>query len=120
MRQIELIKIVATSLEEERVVMKATEDCNLNSFILFDTTYDENGIVTNKHRHMFIFPDLNVKKGDFIWVYTQKGISGNHLNTSKTTTHKLYWNLDGQIWNNSGDKAYIVHYDDWSQIEYKK
>lgn len=120
MKQLEFIKIVATSLAEERVVLKAKEDCNLNNFILFDTTYDENGILSNKHRHMFIFPELNVSKGDFIWLYTKKGVRGNHLNTSNTTTYKLYWNLEKPIWNNSGDRAYIVHYDDWAQMEYTK
>lgn len=120
MKYLELKKINAISLAEERIVLKVTENCNLNSFILFDTTYDENGIVSNKHRHVFVFPDLDVKKGDFVWVYTKRGVYGTHVNTSSTTTHKLYLNLDTQIWNNNGDKAYIVHYDDWSQIALEK
>lgn len=113
------IKIKDAQTDDERVVIKALSKCNINSYILFDTTYDEKGIVSNKFRHIFIFPDLVVEKGDFIWLYTKPGVYGTHTNTSGTTTHKLYWGVLSHIWNNDGDKAYLMHYDDWENFSYE-
>lgn len=53
---------------------------------MFDSTYDEEGNISNKHRHMFVFPDQNVKKGDFVWLYTKKGNYYKRDNDSNTTT----------------------------------
>lgn len=71
MMDLKLIKIKDARTDNERVVLKVLSKCNINSYILFDTTYDESGIVSNKHRHIFIFPDLVVAEGDFIWLYTK-------------------------------------------------
>lgn len=120
MMELKLIKIKDAQTEEELVVLKALAKCNINSYILFDTTYVEKGIVSNKHRHLFIFPDLVVEEGDYIWLYTKPGIYGTHTNTSGTITHKLYWGIKSSIWNNEGDKAYLIHYDDWVTCSYEK
>lgn len=119
MMDLKLIKIKDARTDNERVVLKVLSKCNINSYILFDTTYDERGIVSNKHRHIFIFPDLVVAEGDFIWLYTKNGSYGTHKNTSGTNTHKIYWGLKNHIWNNEGDKAYLMHYDDWESLAYK-
>lgn len=119
MTDLKLIKIKDARTDNERVVLKVLSKCNINSYILFDTTYDESGIVSNKHRHLFVFPDLVVEEGDFIWLYTKNGSYGTHKNTSGTTTHKLYWGVNNHIWNNEGDKAYLMHYDDWESLTYK-
>ena len=119
MMDLKLIKIKDARSDNERVVLKVLSKCNINSYILFDTTFDESGIVSNKHRHLFVFPDLVVEEGDFIWLYTKIGVYGTHTNTSGTTTHKLYWGVNNHIWNNEGDKAYLMHYDDWESLAYK-
>ena len=117
--ELKLIKIKDAQTDDERVVIKALSKCNINSYILFDTTFDESGIVSNKHRHLFVFPDLVVEEGDFIWLYTKSGSYGTHKNISGTITHKIYWGLKNHIWNNEGDKAYLMHYDDWESLAYK-
>lgn len=118
MMDLKLIRIADACTDDERVVIKAMTKCNLNDYIIFDTTFDENGIVSNKHRHIFIFPDMIVEKGDYVWLYTKQGSYGTHKNTSGTTTHKLYWCIDGHIWNDSGDRVYLLHYDDWESLRY--
>ena len=117
---LQLIKIADRGNDNERLIMKAIRKCNLNEYIVLDTTYDENGIVSNKHRHVFIMPNINVNEGDFIWLYTCEGKYHTHSNNSKTITHNLYWGLDIHVWNNDGDKAYLIHYDDWNSIESKE
>ena len=114
-----LRKIADASLaDKERVIIKVLKTCNLNRYILFDTTYDENGIRSDKHRHVYVFPNLIVNEGDFIWVYTKQGVYNIHDNNSGTKTHNLYMNLNTTIWNNSGDTAYLLHYDDWNSVAY--
>lgn len=69
---LKLVKIADSGNDNERLVMKADSACNLNEYIVLDTTFDEEGIVSNKNRHVYIMPDINVNEGDFIWLYTKK------------------------------------------------
>ena len=94
----------------ECIVFRMLEDSNLSRYILFDNTYDEDGNVSNINRHNFIFPNLNVNKGDFIRIYTKKGERNAFSNKSHTTTYELYWGFDEEytIWNNPSDVAVII------------
>ena len=116
---LKLVKIADSGNDNERLIIKAVRACNLNEYIVLDTTFDEEGIVSNKHCHVYIMPDINVNEGDFIWLYTKKGTYHTHNNDSKTITHNIYWGLDIHVWNNDGDKAYLIHYDDWGSVESK-
>lgn len=113
---LKLIKIVDKNTNKERLVMYAFNECNLNEYIVLDTTYNEEGVISNRLRHVYIMPDIKVNKGDFVWLYTHTGDYHTHKNDSNTTTHNIYWGLDINIWNNEGDKAYLIHYDDWDRI----
>lgn len=100
---------------EERLVLYANTDCNTSNYMVFDETFNNDGGKSDKLRHLFLFPPQLIKAGDFVWLYThKKGSYDTHHNTSGTTTHKFYWGLEAPIWNKDGDKAYIVHYDDWA------
>ena len=114
---LKLIKIADRGNDNERLIMRAVRKCNLNEYIVLDTTYDEEGIVSNKHRHVYIMPNIDVNEGDFIWLYTREGRYHTYNNNSNTITHNIYWGLDIHVWNNDGDKAYLIHYDDWNSIE---
>ena len=114
---LKLIRIADRGNDNERLIMRAVRKCNLNKYIVLDTTYDEDGTVSNKHRHVYIMPDIIVEEGDFIWLYTCDGKYHTHNNSSKTITHNIYWGLDVHVWNNDGDKAYLIHYDDLDSIE---
>lgn len=81
---LKLVKIADCDTGKERLIMRAVRECNLNEYIVLDTTFDEAGIVSNKHRHVYIMPDINVNEGDFIWLYTKKGEYHTHNNNSKT------------------------------------
>lgn len=118
-----IIKKIYTGDMEERVLLEAMEDCNLSHYILFDRTFDENGIESNKHRHMYIFDSLDLRKGDFVYLYTRgkKDKDDNSFsNKRKTITYQLFWGIENQIWNNEGDTAYLLHYDDWMSKDGRK
>jgi hypothetical protein len=60
------------NLDGERVIIDVKEDgANLSSYILLDTTYFDDGNVSNKHRHSYWFPNQPTEKGDVICVYTR-------------------------------------------------
>lgn len=106
----------AGDLDKERVILKATKDTEISWYILFDNTYNDDGSLSNLWRHMFIFPRITVKAGDFVWLYTKKGEKSNRGNDSNTTTHLLYWGMDETIWNHDGDMAYLVKYIDSQSV----
>jgi len=81
---LEIIGVADNATDEERVVLYALADCNLNDYLLFDSTYDKEGNISNEYRHMFVFPAQQVKKGDFIWIYTKEGEPFYCGNTSNT------------------------------------
>ena len=113
-----IYKVVSDSLDAERIVIEIMEDCNMDQFLVFDTTYDNNGRVSNLHRHVFLFKSLQVKKGDFVSLFTRtKGDNDEESFTNKreTKTYQLFWGLDQQIWNRDSDIAYLLHYDDWEK-----
>lgn len=104
----------AGNIESERIILKVERDCNINWYLLFDNTFDEKGNLTNLWRHLYIFPNLEVKSGDFIWLYTKSGTNSYRSNDSNTTTYLLYWGLQNTIWNSGGENevAHLVKYED--------
>lgn len=108
----DLFVVRVERLPEERIILKVMQDCNTWPYILFDTTYDDEGRVTNRNRHSFIFPNLNVSKGDFIVINTSIGAYDKFRNKRGTMTHVLHWGLDSTIWNNQQDSALLVKVDE--------
>lgn len=104
-------------LDNERVILKANKDCVISWYLLFDNTYDEQGNLSNLWRHMYIFPRLTIKAGDFVWLYTKVGENSKRGNDTNTTTYLLYWGLDETIWNHEGDVAYLVKYIDSQSLK---
>lgn len=109
MQDFELYKVVKEP-ENEHVVFKVLEDCNLSHYILMDNTYDAVGNISNVHRHSLVLPNINVSKGDFIRIYTGIGEPRSFVNQSQSITHEIYWGFeDGiSIWNDASDKVYIL------------
>lgn len=114
--KVRINRIDRLGMENERVLMEVMEDCNLSHYLLFDNTYSNNGILSNLSRHVYFFNAKEVKKGDFISLFTRKkrvNDKDSFSNKRKTTTYQLFWGLDKEIWNNVRDSAYLLHYDDW-------
>ncbi|MDO8545521.1 MAG: hypothetical protein Q7S40_34190 [Opitutaceae bacterium] len=99
--------------EKEYVSLSVTADCDAGRFLLADTTYNDDGTVSSKLRHLFWLPDQKVKAGDFIWIHTKAGTVSTNANKAKTTTHHFYWGLKVSVWNDEGDCAILLHSDEW-------
>jgi hypothetical protein len=57
--------IVDNGNHDERLVIDITEDTHIGEYLVLDSTYTADGVISNKVRHPYWFPDQKVKKG--IW-----------------------------------------------------
>lgn len=103
--------------DEERIVLNVLEDCNLNRYLVLDTTFDEHGDISNINRHVYAFGNVPVRKGDFVVLYTKCGNDVKQINADRTTSYFFYWNMRSHVWNNDRDIAFLVHYDEWNSFE---
>lgn len=94
--------------DSEYVKLEVLNDCRLSNYVLFDTTFRTSDKVSNKQRHVYLFPYKDAKKGDTIYLYTRKGNDESTTYEYISNTHKLYWNLNQAVWNNTGDKAILI------------
>lgn len=99
--------------DKELVTLTVNADCDAGIHILTDTTYTGEGKVSSLLRHMFWLPDKQVKKGDFIQVYTKAGTNTSHSNKANTTTHVFFWGLKTAVWNNTKDCAVLIEIAEW-------
>ncbi len=108
-------KIIDNGKDNERVLIEVLDDCNLNNYILYDETFDEDGNPSNKVPHMYRFEKCIVKKGEFVSLYT-KGDKGYALGTMKTPKdaplHRIKRELELNIFNKAGDVAHLVEIND--------
>lgn len=113
-----ITNIYNEDLQTERVVLTAQRACNLSRFLLFDSTYDEDGHVTNKERHLKLFPPIILKRGDMVTLYTKRGRNNiPAANPGAPVNYILFWGLNHKVWNNAGDRAYLFHFDDYMHYD---
>lgn len=105
--KMKIVGVFDKNTEDERLTLEATEKCNCGKYIIMDTTFD-NEQTTNAWRHSLVLPDQELEAGDQVKIYTKKGI--NRFMRAKNDTCNLffvYWGLEGSVWNDEGDKAYL-------------
>lgn len=86
---------------EEYVLLKATKAVNLNSFAVVDRTFDEDGNISNIHRHFYRFPSQLVKEGEYVSLRTSKGTYKYDKLKDDGPVHRFYWGSEAPIWNDS-------------------
>jgi hypothetical protein len=84
---------------------------SLDGHAVVDRTFDSSGNVSNEFPHIFVFPKLIVKKGEYIKLFSGEGKYSNYQAVGKITVHCLYWHADSCVWNdNGGDAATFIKY----------
>lgn len=115
------LKIVSVhnqgDFDKEHVLLRAVEDCNLTHYLLADTTYIKDDVVSNRLRHTYWFIDKPIKKGDYVSVWTKSGIDTEGTMQDGTPIHRLFWNLKTAVWNDTGDCAILVYTPNWQQFK---
>ena len=116
---IKIQEILDRGNDEERLVLRVLKNCNLNSYLVLDTTFDNAGNISNRNRHVYVFANVLVKKDDYVVLYTKVGNDVRQTNANGTTSYFFYWNMLNHIWNNERDIAFLVHYDECDRLESK-
>ncbi|MEO7213321.1 MAG: hypothetical protein ABIX36_10995 [Mucilaginibacter sp.] len=108
--------------ELELVRFIASVDINTSGYALIDKTFDGDEKVSNEFRHIYIFPDLEVKKGQEVLLYTGKGTNGFFkFNNSNVEYHRLFWGANECVWNDKGgDKATLIKFDPINSVSVPK
>jgi hypothetical protein len=92
---------------EEYVLLYAHEDLNLMLYAIIDSTFDQEEEASNIFRHVFIFPNKEINKGDFIRLYSGEGNYDIEY-AGDNVIHKFYWGAGNCVWNDTGDTIRLV------------
>lgn len=84
---------------KEVLSIQAIESVNLKGFEIVDRTFNQDETISNIFRHRYVFPNHNVKKGEWIRLYSGKGTNKTVTNRFGVVVHLFYWNSEAPIWN---------------------
>lgn len=103
----------------EYVVLKANEDLNTKFVLVSDTTYYDEAHISNKLRHTFWLPDLELVAGDRFFMWTGKGTDGFNYTVPGTRVpgHRVYHHyleLGNAIWNDHKDRVTLMFMRRWT------
>lgn len=98
-------------LENEYIRISVEEDCWLDDFLIMDNTYNDEGGISNKSRHVYQFPLHKVWAGEIVYLYTKKGKNVVPDSDKKDRTLRFYWGLGRSIWNIDGDTVHLIKID---------
>ena len=101
-------KIGEKGKEDEYILFYAEGDCLLHNYLIHDDTFDSDGDMSNKLRHMYRFPLISVKSGQYVALYTKKTGSYNLGTYGPAPCHILYWGTNTSIFNQDGDNLYLL------------
>lgn len=109
---IEILNVLdKKDLKHERVVLSVKEDCNCWPFIILSNKQTYAG-----YKAVFVFPNMEVYKGDMITVYTKKGVTQKQKMPNGYVNHILYWGEDASVWNDDMQQILLLEVRDY---EYK-
>jgi len=97
---------------EEIIYLQASTEFNTKGYAVVDRTFDAEGKISNEFRHIYVFPEINLKKGQKIYLRSGKGEDGEFtFNNSSEKYYRLYWGADSCIWNDKGrDTATLISF----------
>jgi len=98
-------------IQNERVGLIATADCNTKFYLLFKTYFNKAGFF-NSSLHTYWFPPTDVKANDKIVVYTR---SGNYSVKQEQgiTIHFFYWGKSEPLYTDVEDGVVLAEIDSW-------
>jgi hypothetical protein len=101
--------------KNEYVQISVLQNCILDEYMLADTTFLSDGEISNKLRHVYWFPNIEVKENDTIILYTRSGRNRITKEAGQTTYH-LFWKLGISVWNDDEkDVAILLEISDWGR-----
>lgn len=92
----------------ECVILEVLKDTDIGKYILMD-------YAAAKINHTFWFPDMHVKEGDFIYLYTsEKALHSKLQKPAHGSFHELIWHLPSSLEATNPNCLVLVEASDWS------
>lgn len=85
--------------KDEHLAFRVDEDCNIHQYLIYDTTFDKDGELSNLLPHMYRFPSQVVNKGAYVYLYIHD--MGNRkavdTNSNKDNVFRFSWGLNNEV-----------------------
>lgn len=122
---LEVNGIFSRGTDEERVSMTVIKDTNLKNFMLVDMSFNKKSQLSEKGKHVFCFPELEVKKGDYLILYTRPLSEGQMYNFARKDDlnyHFFSFGFDSRysIWKNIESSVSMFEIADYYTGEFSK
>jgi hypothetical protein len=107
----------AGEYERERVVIRATKDVDIGDYAVFMAKTFEDSVQSGSLQ-AFWLPDQKIISGDFVVIYTKRGVRSEKKNEEGRTSYFFYWGLPEAQWQN-GMTPVLVQASIWVMPESK-
>ena len=96
--------------QNEYVELEAAAKCSLEGMMLMRYHYGKNYLPVQSDTRVFLFPDINLRKGNLVRIYTfhHSGKKKEKDETLGKTVYNFSWNLDCTIWEGKNVEAQIM------------
>jgi len=114
--KLELRSIAAPGdLGKERLVLKALADTDVGEYAVLWSGIGSSGGPTSGRKRAYWFPDVDVKVGDSVVLYTKKGNRSKKTLDGGTTAHFFYWGSENPLWDEN-HYAVLLFVSDWEYV----
>lgn len=111
---IEVVEILDKGIaNKERIVLRVLGFTNLSYYALAHTRLISTNSISNDIKNTYWFNPLEVSPGDYIIVFTKKGIISSVQNTEGTKTHWRYWGFKNTVFTTPNDCAVLFEINTW-------
>ena len=111
---INIVRLVEPGIpNNERLCLRVISNDNLGKYVVYDTVELDTNVFYNKPKNTYWFPNIAVRAGDNIILYTKTGTNNSVLNTEGGTNYFFYWGLPNTIWNAANSGVALLQLESW-------
>jgi hypothetical protein len=103
-------------LSQERIVIKATEPCDIGDYLVIASPLATEGGLTGHVDFAHWLADKKVAAGDLVVLYTKTG-TNKQKKTGGATVHFFYWGLGEPVWGSNKRVPVLLKSDEWETYD---
>lgn len=104
---IEIVSIKDSgNLDKERVILNVVKDTDLGDYIIATSKSNSDSTISPMIKNVYWLPNMNVKAGDLVVVYTKNGKQGKIENKDGSVSYFCYWDLKESL--SANDNTTVV------------
>lgn len=99
--------------DKERLVLNIKEDLMIGDYAMFATRKPSKSVLAGRQKAAFWFPDVELKAGDVVVVYTKAGPRKQKDLGEGKTAQFFYWGLPEPIWADAERCLVLLKVESW-------